>query len=118
MLMSVSPNFKWMRLDYESAETLLKQAKAIDHNNISSYIRMGELEQRRGNTEDALNWYQEAALLPTADQSLNLTLIDSLISYGDYETALGYTRKALGQRPNDTELLLRKWAHPAYLWPV
>ncbi len=86
----------------------LNQARAIDYNNVSSYIRLGDLEQRRGDTKAALDWYQHAATLPAADQSLNLTLIDSLIRYGDYETAHSYIKQALQQRPNDTELLMRR----------
>ncbi len=94
--------------ELEDAEIMLLKAKSIDYNNVSSYIRLGELEQRRGNSEEALAWYQLAATLPAADQTLNLTLIDSLIRYGDYDTALSYTNRALLQRPNDGELLMRR----------
>ena len=94
--------------DYDEAQSLLETANQIDYNNVSSYIHLGELEQRRGNTAAALGWYQLAASLPAADQTLNLTLIDSLIRYGDYKTALAYTDDALYKQPNDIELLLRR----------
>ncbi len=94
--------------DFDEAENLLLKAKGIDYNNVSSYIRMGELDYRRGNSDEALAWYQHAATLPAADQTLNLTLIDSLIRFGDYITALSYTDNALSQRPTDSELLMRR----------
>lgn len=94
--------------EYDQAEELLLEAQEIDYNNVSSYIRLGELEHRRGNSDEALTWYQLAATLPAADQTLNLTLIDSLISFADYKTALDYTNRALAQRANDSELLMRR----------
>jgi tetratricopeptide (TPR) repeat protein len=92
---------------YEEAKTLLEQALEIESQNITAYVRLGELEQRRGNPEQALTWYKEAAVVAETGQTIDMTLIDSLLWYGDYDRAMAYVQRSLDRQPGDSELLLR-----------
>lgn len=92
---------------YQEAETLLQRATGVDRQNTIAYIRLGELEERRGSPDQALMWYRQAAAIPPANQSVNMTLIDALIRYGDYTTTLGYVQEWLSRQPGHSELMLR-----------
>jgi tetratricopeptide (TPR) repeat protein len=95
------------RARYDEAETILVDVMNEDPESVEGLVRLGELEQRRGNQEKALGWYRQATSEPIDNQPVNITLISSLLQYNDFDTALAYVQKAVSRRPDDGELLLQ-----------
>jgi tetratricopeptide (TPR) repeat protein len=91
---------------FEEAQDLLQQAIQIDQHDVTALIRLGDLEQRNGNLNQATSWYDRAAELARAGNPSNTTLLVSLLQYGRYEQALSFVTAILGEQPDDSEMLL------------
>ena len=73
---------------YKEAHQMLHQALDLDHLDVVATIRLGDVEQRTGNSEEALKWYEQAAKLSPPGHPSNKTLLVALIGGGYYDDGL------------------------------
>ena len=92
---------------YAEARTLLENALEFDQQNVNAFLQWGVLEQRMGNSDSALEWFNRATDVRVDSPSISIALIDGLVQAGHYEPAMAYIKERLLLQPDDVDLLLR-----------
>ena len=89
----------------KEAEETYKFVLRLAPNDETTFVRLGSIAEERGNTEEAISWYQQAVLVNDSVSLRFFHLAELLRKVEQYQTALEAARQAVELEPSNPKYL-------------